>query len=59
MRLYNTLTRQLDELPQPPGPIRSAFRQYVIQRVKPFSGFENFQAVCLRLRHLLSPSFEC
>src|SRR5579884_307516 len=25
MRLYNTLTRQLDELPEPPGPIRMYF----------------------------------
>src|SRR6059036_576879 len=25
MRLYNTLTRQLDELPPPPGPIRMYF----------------------------------
>ena len=25
MRLYNTLTRQLEELPQPPGPIRMYF----------------------------------
>jgi len=25
MRLYNTLTRRLDELPPPPGPIRMYF----------------------------------
>ena len=25
MRLYNTLTRQLEELPEPPGPVRMYF----------------------------------